>query len=711
MANHAGVYRQLYNSEEKAMYREKFSVKTDQLSVWRYHVLKKITEDPVSFLRRILPNGRISGGGVYHDSELHFRVFFEHHRNSHGNIGRWDRSGDVYASFREIGNGSDFAQDFISLYAKVEGLRRVGGMSEEQAVEELARDYGIPCELFDNDVPGWKQVEIDDLKISNSINEVKGYFKLSQQESELRKYSNTDMINAIYYLPNEHHRDARPMYDRDGKRMGLMVVDAKGQPALKTLWKKKPNGRKGEWHYSNFAKKPYPFDKTYLAARAKKQVIYVIGDPVLAEQFEWWQEEGVASLKGALVQAWYGGKETVVDLDWEALKHHDLRVVIRETEEDLLLAQAILEQVVGRHGLKSISLYRYGAETVYTDSVLYSFDDSRAYNLADDAFLFKLTKQDIYVGLGLEERAEVLEGVPEKQDDSLVCIEGVLERETTTMLYAYDGVGKSMIALSVGCALASGENVFGSTWKVPVRRRVLYVDGENPQKVLERREKAFRNCYGLEESSPYFRMISSGKERKAFDLTDEEFRDRLRSELLTPSGRRKVDVLILDNWSALYSGDEERAWRDVKPFMVELKHAGIGILFVNHASDANPSKPDGHKKKNRFFDNYFYALKKEVAVGTSDKSMFVSVHDGKNRSGAYNTDFDLQLSFVNSQANDERAYWLVDAGIRARDVFDLRAQGKTYQEIGKALGCSKNTANDSIKNNGHPDPVEWAKSK
>ena len=693
-------------------------VETDRTSVLRYHVLKKITEDPLSFLKRILPNGRVAGGGVCHDIELRFRVFFEHGRNTDGHIGRWDRNDDLFAPFRESGVGQDFGQDFISLFAKVEGLRRAGGMSDEQAIEELAKYYSIPCEALDNEVAGWKQVEISDLDISNSIDDVKGYHQLSPQEIELRKHSYSQKLHEIYNRPNDFHRGARRMYDRDGKLMGLMFVGNNGQAALKTLWNKKPHSKKYEWHYSNFEKKPYPFDKTHLDAQPKGKTVYVISDPVLAEQFETCQAQGLSKLKDAIIETWFGGKETVVDLDWEALKHHDLRVVVRETENDLRLAQTILEDVVGQHHLKNVSFYRYGTEDVLTDSVLYSFDRKRAFNLADDAFLYRLTEEDIYVALGLEERTEVTEEFSDEQDDSLVCIEGILKRGAATMLYASDGVGKSMIALSAGYALASGENVFGPMWEVPAHRRVLYVDGENPQDDLERREKAFRRCYGLEESSPYFRMMSSSKEGKPFDLTDKEFRDKLLSELFTPSGKRNVDVLILDNWSVLYSGQEERAWREINGFFAELKLAGIAILIVHHASDAGQSKPDGYKKKNRFFDSRFYALKDEIPFKRiHDKEklkwLTVSMHKAKSRAGAEHTDFKLRMAFVKNQSGEERAFWLVDADDRAKSIFELRALGMSYEDIGKdkKVDCSKNTANDSIKGNGHPDPGKWAKSK
>ena len=687
------------------------SNKRDRLNVLRYHVLKKITKDRLSFLRQILPNGRIVGCGVFCDAELRFRVFYEHGRLSHGNIGRWDRNLDMYAPFKAVGSGLDYGSDFISLYAKVKGATLVGGMTYDQAIEELAKDLNIPSKTIDNVVEGWRQVEITDLNISNSINDVKGYFQHSQQEIEMRKHSNSHLFHKIYSGHNDLHKNARPLYDREGKCMGLMLVDVEGKTTMKTLWNKKPHGKKFEWHYSNFAEKPYPFDKTHEAFRAKKKVVYVISDPVLAEQFEWWQEEGVTSLKGALVQTWFGGKETVADLDWEALKHHDLRVVIRETEEDLQLARIILEQVVGQHGLKSISFYRYSTEDVYTDSVLYSFDESRALDLTREAFLFKLTKEDIYVGLGMEERTEVLDELLEEQEDSLVCIEGVLEREAATMLYAYDGVGKSMIALSMGYALASGKDVFGETWKVPSRKRVLYIDAENSKSILEQREPALRRHYEVSESTAYFEMMSSKREKRRYDLTDEEFRNELNRKLFKPSGGRRKDVIILDNWSALYTGEEEKAWQKTKDWLTDLLLNGLAILFVHHASDADPSKPDGYKKKNRFFDNRFYAVKEEVPSDQNSQPMFVSVRSGKSRSGAGHTDFTLRLSFVKNKAEEERAFWLINADHLSQRTFALRAQGMTYEQIGKALGHSKNTVNDSIKDHGHPDPGKWAKSK
>ena len=44
------------------------------------------------------------------------------------------------------------------------------------------------------------------------------------------------------------------------------------------------------------------------------------------------------------------------------------------------------------------------------------------------------------------------------------------------MIYSPRGVGKTLLGLSVGYAVASGDNFLG--WSAPEPRRVLYIDGE-----------------------------------------------------------------------------------------------------------------------------------------------------------------------------------------------------------------------------------------
>lgn len=60
-----------------------------------------------------------------------------------------------------------------------------------------------------------------------------------------------------------------------------------------------------------------------------------------------------------------------------------------------------------------------------------------------------------------------------------------LTKQSLAMLYAWRGIGKSWLALSIGYAAASGNSVLG--WKAPQKRRVLFIDGELPAPTLQQR--------------------------------------------------------------------------------------------------------------------------------------------------------------------------------------------------------------------------------
>lgn len=707
-------------------------VEADRTSVLRYHVLKKITEDPLSFLKRILPNGRIAGGGVFHDNELRFRVFYEHHRNSHGNIGKWDRNPDIYAEFKSYASDSDMGTDFISLYAKVRGASLPGGMSGMKAIEELSKYYSIPCEALDNVVDGWKQVEIENLDIYNSINEVKGYLQLSPQEIELRKYSCSHKLHEIYKSSNDFHRGARRMYDRDGKLMGLMFSDSDGQPFLKTLWNKKPHSKKYEWHYSNFEKKPYPFDKTDKAFSSAKEVVYVIADQVLAEQFEMWKREGVTCLKDAVILTWFGGPKTVADLDWEALQQHNVRFVVQKNKADshYELARIVLEQVQNVYSFNSIEIHRYGTECIDPKSVLFTgFDASKAENLAGDGFLYRLDAKDIYSKLGIAYESDE-ESAPEVQEEeSAWCIDGVLKRGTATMLYAPSGCGKSLLALSMGYAMASGEDVFsGGKWSVQSKQRVLYIDAENDLETIEERKAAFASCYGLTKADENKIEVFTPEDDDSFefDLTDPTLRDRINEKVIHANNKRKRDVLILDNWSALYpiEKDEKTKWGEVLRWLRELtKRFGLAILFIHHSSEGSPQKQGGLGDKIKFITTSFYAERVEEKrsgfSGKDDDPLYVRIQIAKNRTNQEHRSFALWLSFVSNQSGQERAFWLVDPTPEALDIFELRARGISYEQMdekdengNKKYPYSKSTAQRKFRE-GVPDKIylgEWVKS-
>ena len=59
-----------------------------------------------------------------------------------------------------------------------------------------------------------------------------------------------------------------------------------------------------------------------------------------------------------------------------------------------------------------------------------------------------------------------------------MLLDPILPERSLAMLYAPRGIGKTLLALSIGLAIAGGCPLL--RWNAPRRRHVLYVDGEMP---------------------------------------------------------------------------------------------------------------------------------------------------------------------------------------------------------------------------------------
>ena len=147
------------------------------------------------------------------------------------------------------------------------------------------------------------------------------------------------------------------------------------------------------------------------------------------------------------------------------------------------------------------------------------------------------------------------------------------------MIYSPRGVGKTLLGLSVGYAVASGDKFL--EWSAPEPRSVLYVDGEMTAAEMQHRLAAIVAGFKREAAPNYFRMLSA-------DVTERGLPD-----LATPEGQRMFDDAIgdaelttLDNISTLCrSGKENEAesWQSVQDWMLGHRRAGRSILFDHHA--------------------------------------------------------------------------------------------------------------------------------
>ena len=97
------------------------------------------------------------------------------------------------------------------------------------------------------------------------------------------------------------------------------------------------------------------------------------------------------------------------------------------------------------------------------------------------------------------------------------------------MLYAPRGVGKTLLALSIGLAIASGNQLL--RWSAPRQRKVLYVDGEMPMVSLQERVRAL--SIGINVPNHGFRLLAADNIENGINLSDEE-------------GQRGLDPLLND---------------------------------------------------------------------------------------------------------------------------------------------------------------------
>src|SRR5271170_4897696 len=83
----------------------------------------------------------------------------------------------------------------------------------------------------------------------------------------------------------------------------------------------------------------------------------------------------------------------------------------------------------------------------------------------------------------------------------------ILPERSLAMLYAPRGVGKTLLSLSIGLAVAGGCPLL--RWHAPRKRRVLYVDGEMPLVSLQERLRLISFGLGCAIPNDGFRILAA----------------------------------------------------------------------------------------------------------------------------------------------------------------------------------------------------------
>lgn len=146
-------------------------------------------------------------------------------------------------------------------------------------------------------------------------------------------------------------------------------------------------------------------------------------------------------------------------------------------------------------------------------------------------------------------------------------------------IYGARGLGKTWLGLHIARQCAEGGKV--GNWKVHKPRRVLYVDGEMALDGIRERDVALSTAptdgmFYLQHEA-LFHLTG-----KVLNLTN----PIVQTALLEQCQREKIEVLILDNLSCLFTGIKENDaddWELVLPWLLELRRKRIAVIIIAHA--------------------------------------------------------------------------------------------------------------------------------
>lgn len=263
-----------------------------------------------------------------------------------------------------------------------------------------------------------------------------------------------------------------------------------------------------------------------------------------------------------------------------------------------------------------------------------------------------------------------------------------LHSQDLTMVFAARGIGKTHFAISIAYAVATGGTF--AKWSAPKPRKVLYLDGELPGGVMQRR--LMMHCPDLEPQPGFLRIYTP-------DLLPD---GRALPDLSTLDGQAAIDtmiqdteVVVVDNLSAwARSGRENEAesWLPVADWILSLRRRGIAVILVHHAGKGGQQR--GTSKREDLLDAVI-GLSRPPDYDPSKGALFVAEFTkARNLTGADAESLELELG-----GDENRATWTwrtVESSTYDR-VVALTKEGLSPGEICAELDINKSTVSRNLR--------------
>ena len=258
-------------------------------------------------------------------------------------------------------------------------------------------------------------------------------------------------------------------------------------------------------------------------------------------------------------------------------------------------------------------------------------------------------------------------------------------------VFARRGLGKTWFSLGLACAIA-GKSFFGP-WKVHKNLPVLYVDGEMPCEIIDKRISGLGASESLSVLNHEALFHKTGA---VLNLTDPVSQEAIK-QLCLEGGHK---VLVLDNLSCLFSGIKENeadAWEKVLPWLLELRRHRIAVVIVAHSGRDGKSMRGTSRREDAAFSVIRLddpAESGELKHGAKFILRFTKDRNSRTEQSAmewtFQTLHDATVSASCKQADSAEVLlqWVSDGLVQCKDIAD---------EMGLSKGTVSKMANKLAK--------------
>lgn len=271
--------------------------------------------------------------------------------------------------------------------------------------------------------------------------------------------------------------------------------------------------------------------------------------------------------------------------------------------------------------------------------------------------------------------------------DPEYVIEPWLPMRGICMIFAKAGVGKTWAALDCALSAAAGKPAFDH-WKVPERRRVLYIDGEMDGAELRERIQRLMISKGISVEVP-MRVMGLSMQDESMPMID----NPLEQESINDQCEW-AQLIFVDNLSSLTSmpENEGESWLPVQQWALRMRAQGKAVVFIHHAGKGGDQR--GTSRRSDVMNTVVQL--KPIGDDTEENTAFdLTFSKTRGFSGPDTIGRRIELRDAGNGLVAWHVVKLTD--LEQDDLVDYIRDGWNYNDIAQELGITKGAVSKRAK--------------